>query len=58
MAVGIYRPHLPWYVPQYFFDLYPEDKITIPYNKELEEGFSERTDKHGGLEEESGTNMS
>ena len=29
MAVGIYRPHLQWYVPQYFFDLYPEDIITV-----------------------------
>ena len=35
MAVGIYRPHLPWYVPQYFFDLYPEDKITIPTIKRI-----------------------
>lgn len=29
-AVGFYRPHLPWYVPQRFFDLYPLDEIVVP----------------------------
>jgi arylsulfatase A-like enzyme len=32
-AVGIYRPHIPWYVPRQFFDLYPLDKIELPYVK-------------------------
>lgn len=27
MALGISKPHLPWIVPQQFFDLYPLDKI-------------------------------
>ena len=30
LACGIYRPHLPWYVPQKYFDLYPIDKIQLP----------------------------
>jgi len=27
MALGISKPHLPWFVPQQFFDLYPLDQI-------------------------------
>lgn len=30
LAVGIYRPHLPWHVPQKYFDLYPMDSIVMP----------------------------
>ncbi len=30
LAVGMTRPHLPWYVPQKYFDRYPLDKITVP----------------------------
>jgi len=30
LAVGIYRPHLPWHVPQEYFDKYPLDKIVLP----------------------------
>lgn len=30
MAVGIYRPHLPWYVPQKYIDMYPLDTIILP----------------------------
>lgn len=33
-AVGLYKPHLPWYVPQRFFDLYPIDSIQLPLIKE------------------------
>lgn len=29
-AVGFYRPHLPWYVPRRFFDLYPLENIVLP----------------------------
>jgi arylsulfatase A-like enzyme len=30
LACGFYRPHLPWYVPDEYFDFYPEEKITLP----------------------------
>lgn len=29
-AVGIFRPHIPWFVPRQYFDLYPMDKIKLP----------------------------
>lgn len=34
LACGIFRPHLPWYVPRRFFDMYPVDKVTLPNVKE------------------------
>jgi arylsulfatase A-like enzyme len=34
LACGIFRPHLPWYVPQKYFDLYPLSRITLPAIKE------------------------
>ncbi len=30
LAVGLFRPHLPWYVPQQYFDKYPLDSIKLP----------------------------
>lgn len=30
MAVGFSKPHLPWYVPQEFFDMYPLESVKIP----------------------------
>lgn len=30
LACGIYRPHLPWYVPQEYFDLYPLETLQLP----------------------------
>lgn len=30
LAAGIYRPHLPWYVPQKYFDLHPLDTVELP----------------------------
>jgi len=30
LAVGLYRPHSPWYVPQKYFDLFPLEEITLP----------------------------
>ncbi len=40
LAVGLYRPHLPWYAPKEFFDLYPLEAISIP---------PERADELDGL---------
>ena len=34
LACGIFRPHLPWYVPREFFDLYPLEKIRLPSIRE------------------------
>lgn len=30
LAVGINKPHLPWYAPKRFFDLHPVDSIRLP----------------------------
>jgi arylsulfatase A-like enzyme len=30
LAAGIYRPHLPWYVPQKYFDRFPLESIRKP----------------------------
>lgn len=34
LAVGLYRPHSPWYVPQKYFDQFPLDEILLPTVKE------------------------
>ncbi len=34
LAAGIYRPHLPFYAPRKYFDMYPLDQITPPETKE------------------------
>jgi arylsulfatase A-like enzyme len=30
LAAGIYRPHLPWYVPQEYFDKFPIEQVQLP----------------------------
>lgn len=34
LAVGIYRPHIPWYVPKKYFDAHPLDEVVLPRIKE------------------------
>ncbi len=34
LGCGFFRPHLPWYVPKKYFDLYPLDRIALPNVKE------------------------
>jgi len=34
MSVGFVRPHVPWFVPQEWFDLHPLENIVLPLNKD------------------------
>jgi arylsulfatase A-like enzyme len=34
LACGIFRPHLPWYVPQKYFDRFPLETIQLPAVRE------------------------
>jgi len=34
LAVGIYRPHVPWYVPRSYFEQYPLDQVSLPVVKD------------------------
>ena len=35
-AAGFYKPHLPWYAPQRFFDMHPLDDVIVPDVREDE----------------------
>ncbi|ELU17681.1 hypothetical protein CAPTEDRAFT_166110 [Capitella teleta] len=41
LAVGFHRPHLPFVVPQRFFDLYPRDEVSLPSNPNAPIGMPE-----------------
>jgi arylsulfatase A-like enzyme len=50
LGVGFYRPHLPWLVPQKYFDLYPLDKIVkpdVPFH-DLDDVPEKARDRSGG----------
>ena len=34
LACGLHKPHMPWNVPQKYYDMYPLDKIELPPIKE------------------------
>jgi arylsulfatase A-like enzyme len=34
LACGFFNPHMPWYVPQKYFDMFPLDDVTTPVLKE------------------------
>ena len=34
LACGTFNPHMPWYVPQQYFDMFPLDEIVLPEIKE------------------------
>lgn len=34
LAVGFVKPHLPWYVPRKYFDMFPLDSIQLPIVKD------------------------
>merc|ERR1719498_455112 len=35
MNVGFHKPHIPWTVPQRYYDKYPLDKVELPVNMGL-----------------------
>lgn len=34
LGIGIYKPHLPWYAPREYFDLYDPDEIQLPPHRD------------------------
>jgi arylsulfatase A-like enzyme len=45
MAIGISKPHLKWYVPQKYFDMYPLEDIVLP--EVLPEDLEDILDRYG-----------
>ena len=43
LACGIYRPHLPWYVPRRYFEMFPLESIQLP--KVLENDLDDLSDR-------------
>lgn len=43
LSIGIYKPHLPWVVPQKYYDLFPLEKVQLPAIKDDDlEGLEDR----------------
>ena len=34
VACGVFHPHMPWYVPQKYFDMYPLNEVATPERRE------------------------
>lgn len=34
IAIGLHKPHMPWYVPKKYYDLFPLDKIELPPHRD------------------------
>lgn len=53
LAVGLYRPHSPWYVPREYFDQHPQEEIQLPEVRadDLDDvpAFARGQEKPGGL---------
>jgi len=47
MSVGISKPHLPWYIPQEFFDMYGLDTLKIPEYRD--DDYDDILDKNGNI---------
>ena len=47
LAVGIFRPHIPWFVPEPFFDLYPLEDVLLPEPGNWREGLPDAGQRMG-----------